>query len=124
MADQGQVDPGAVMETNAAPGKAPAEGTQNNMSPHQIAQHLTGAGMRRPRLSIEHEDAQDAPPPKPLTREILSGQAVEPKDQNMVEALVSSTGAQNRSEILAKSYATAAGASASKEGKAPQPEKK
>eukprot|EP00966_Prymnesium_polylepis_P076446 1771961-Prymnesium_polylepis.1 len=62
------------------------------MSPHQIAQHLTGggAGMRRPRLTVEHEDAQDAPPPKPLTREISAGQAVEPNDQNMVEALVSS----------------------------------
>eukprot|EP00966_Prymnesium_polylepis_P260805 6023928-Prymnesium_polylepis.1 len=90
MADQGQVDPGAIVAANAVPGKAPAEGTQNNTSPHQIAQHLTGAGMRRPRLDVEHEDAQDAPPPKPLTREISSGQAVEPNDQNMVEALVSS----------------------------------
>ena len=44
MADQGPVDPGADVGTNAAAphshGKAPAEGTQNNMSPHQIAQHL------------------------------------------------------------------------------------
>eukprot|EP00966_Prymnesium_polylepis_P234148 5415838-Prymnesium_polylepis.1 len=91
------------------------------MSPHQIAQHLAekpGAGMRRPRLSVEHEDAQDTPPPKPLAREISSGQAVEPNDQNMVEAPVPSAGAQNRSE-LAKSYTTAAGAgaSASNEGK-------
>eukprot|EP00966_Prymnesium_polylepis_P093961 2175262-Prymnesium_polylepis.1 len=78
--------------------------------------------MRRPRPSVEHEDAQDTPPPKPLTREISSGQAVKPNNQNMVEALVPSAGAQNRSEILAKSYATAAGASASNEGKVPQPE--
>eukprot|EP00966_Prymnesium_polylepis_P120959 2795395-Prymnesium_polylepis.1 len=71
MADQGQ-DPGAVVAAIAAPekapGKSPAEGSQSNMSPQQIAQHLTGAGMRRPRREVEDEEAQDTPPPKPVTR--------------------------------------------------------
>eukprot|EP00966_Prymnesium_polylepis_P197097 4567655-Prymnesium_polylepis.1 len=95
------------------------------MSAQQIEQHLAekpGAGMRRPRLHIDHEDALDTPPPKPLTRATSSGRAVEPNDQNMDEALVPSAGAQKRFENLAKSYAKAAGASASNEGKVPQPE--
>ena len=124
MKNAGQ-DPGAVIAATAAqgkaPGKSPAEGTQSNMSPQQIEQHLTGAGMRRQRNEVEDgdEEAQGAPPPKPTTRVISSGQAVEPNDLNMVEAPVSPAGAP---DAVARSYAKAAmeGAGASANGVAPK----
>eukprot|EP00966_Prymnesium_polylepis_P098745 2286447-Prymnesium_polylepis.1 len=88
----------------------------------KIEQHLTGkpeAGVRRSR---DPEDAHDAPPPKPVTR-VTSGQQAAPNDQSMDEALVPTAGAQQLIEKATEGNASAGGASASDEGKGPQPER-